>query len=332
MQDTAYESLLRSRRQALHLKIAKTLDETFPETAENEPELLAHHYTEAGLTEPAIDYWWKAGEQALRRSANVEAINHISRGLALLDALPQTRARDQRELGLQLALGPALMAARGQGTSEMRQAYARARVLGQQLGETREHFRALWGLWRSHFVLAEHDAAREWAEQCLALAETSEDDAFGIVARFALGGTLMFMGEIAFARGHLERAISFYDIERHRSLGFVYGQDPGPSSLSYMSWLQWYSGFPEQSVKTSRAALDLAKASNHPFTVAMVHMYLALTNICCRDWPTVLSATTAAIGLADAQGLPQVHTMASTMHGRALAEAGDFEHGIPQIE
>ncbi|MEE8297601.1 MAG: AAA family ATPase [Hyphomicrobium sp.] len=332
VQDTAYDSMVRSKRHDTHERITNSLIELRSDIEQTTPELLAHHYAEAGLTEPAIDYWQKAGEHALRRSANLEAINHLNKGLELLKFLPETRKRDEQELRLQLALGPALMAARGQGTSEMRQAYARARVLGQQLGDTLGHFRALYGLWRSHHVLSEHDTAQEFGEQCLNVADTSDDVAIGVVARFALGGTLIFKGDFAGARVHLERAISLYDIEKHRSLGFDYGQDPGQSSLCYLSWLQWYSGFPELSVKTGETALDLAKASNHPFTVALVHMYLAITYLCCRDWPSVLSETTAAIGLADAQGLPQVQTIASTMHGRALAEAGDFEHGIPQIE
>ena len=112
VQDAAYESLLKSRRQTLHLAIAKALNENFSEGVESEPELLAHHYTEAGLTEPAIDYWEKAGEHALRRSANFEAISHLNKGLELLKTLPESRKRDERELPLQLALGPALMAER----------------------------------------------------------------------------------------------------------------------------------------------------------------------------------------------------------------------------
>jgi predicted ATPase len=332
VQDAAYESLLKSTRQQLHRRIAQALERDFPDTAETEPEILAHHYTAAELSDQAITYWQKAGERALRRSANVEAINHLNKGLELLKTLPETRKRDERELPLQLTLGPALMAAKGQGASDMRQAYARARVLGLHLGDTREHFRALWGLWRSHFVLSEHDTAQEFGEQCLNVAETSEDVAFGVVARFALGGTLMFKGDFAGARVHLERAIPLYDIEKHRSLGFVYGQDPGPSNLAYLSFTLWYSGFAEQAIKTGREAVVLAKSSNHPLTVAMVQMYLAMSYVFCRDWYAARSQAEIAMELANARGFPQILSLASTIHGRALVEAGDIERGIPQTE
>ena len=332
VQDTDYESLLRSRRQALHLDIAKALDETLPETVESQPELLAHHYTEAGLTEQAIDYWRKAGEQALRRAANVEAINHLMKGWELLQSLPETRERDQQELPLQLTLGPAFMTARGQGASEVGEAYARARELGHRLGDTQQHFRAVWGSWRHRFMLSEHTRARELGAECLELAEDAGETAFILGALFACGGSLLLMGDLSAARGHLERAIALHDDEEHRALGFLYGHDPGPSNLSYMSWLLWLSGYPEQSVASGRAGLDMAKASHHPLTTAMVHMYSGISYGLCRNWSAVRSVATAAIDLAEAQGLPQVLTYASVLHGRALVEAGDFEHGIPQIE
>jgi predicted ATPase len=332
VQDVAYESLLKSRRQKLHLQIAEALDKKLAQTVEIEPELLAHHYTLAGITDQAIEYWQKAGERAIRRSANVEAINHLMKGLELLETLPDTRDRSHRELALQLTLGPALMAAKGQGASEARQAYTRACELGQQVGDTRQHFRALWGSWRSHVVQSEHSAARALAEQCLNLAEKSQDVALVLEACFALGGTLVFIGDFAAARVHLERAIPLYDIKKHRSLAFLYGQDPGASSLSYMSWTLWLCGFPERALERGRQALALAEALDHPLTLALVLMWLAMSHILCRDWRAAQSQAEASMKLSNEQGFPQTFWFGSVMQGRALVEEGRLENGIPQIE
>ena len=328
VQDAAYESLLESRRRTLHERIAEVL----AQGGESEPELLAHHYTEAGLAEEAIDGWREAGERALRRSANVEAINHLEKGLRLLADFPEAPARDRRELPLQLALGAALMAAKGQGVPEVLGAYARARLLGERLGDTGGHFRALWGSWRSHFMMAEYRPARALGEQCLQLAEASEDVALRMVAGFALGGSLLFMGEFHEARDHLERAVQLYDIERHRSLGFLYGQDPGPSNLAYQSWILWYAGLPERAIEKGREAVDLATETNHPLTLAMVTMYFAITHTLCRDWASVEAQSAIAMDQAEAHGFPQIISFASSMRGRAWVEAGQFDEGISLIE
>src|SRR5262249_28475778 len=188
IQDAAYESLLKSTRQQYHQRIAHVLETQFPETAEAEPELLAHHYTEAGLTEQAVAYWQRAGQQASQRSANTEAVQHLTKGLALLAMLPETPARAQRELDLQIALGPALMAVKGQGAPEVGHAYIRAGELCQQVGETPQLFPALWGLRMFYFVRAEHETAREITEQCLCLAQRLHDPVLLLTARLALGG------------------------------------------------------------------------------------------------------------------------------------------------
>src|SRR5262249_22280427 len=136
VQDIAYQSLLKSTRQQYHQQIAQVLQEQFPETTESQPELLAHHYTAAGLTEQALPYWQRAGQKAVAHSANAEAISHLTKGLDLLKALPDTPERAQQELDLQTILGPALMAAKGYTAPEVGKVYARARELCQQVGET----------------------------------------------------------------------------------------------------------------------------------------------------------------------------------------------------
>ncbi|MBI3797632.1 MAG: AAA family ATPase, partial [Deltaproteobacteria bacterium] len=178
VQDTAYQSLLKSTRQQYHRKIAHVLEKRFSETTENQPELLAHHYTEAGLTAQALPYWQKAGQRASQRSAYTEAVSHLTKGLQLLQALPETPERIQQELTLQLTLGTALQATQGYATPEVGRVYARARELCGQVGETPQLFSALWGVKVFYIVRAELQTARELGEQLLRLAKTVQDPVF----------------------------------------------------------------------------------------------------------------------------------------------------------
>ena len=169
IQDAAYASLLKRTRQQYHQQIAQMLEAEFPETVEAEPELVAHHLTEAGLNEQAVGYWQQAGRRATQRSANVEAINHLTKGLEVLMTLPDTLERARQELDVQVTLGPVLMAVKGQSSPDTERAYARARELCQQVGETPQLFPVLHGLWRFYMVRAEFQTTRELAEQLFTL-------------------------------------------------------------------------------------------------------------------------------------------------------------------
>jgi predicted ATPase len=175
IQDTAYQSLLKSRRQQLHQKAAQVLVEQFPETKDTQPELVAHHYAEAGQIEQAIPYWQQAGQRASQRSANAEAIAHLTTALELLKLLPDTPERVQQELIVQTILGPVLIAAKGYAAPEVERAYARARELCQQGGEAPQIFSALWGLCLSSIVRAECGTTRELAEQLFGLVQRLPD-------------------------------------------------------------------------------------------------------------------------------------------------------------
>jgi class 3 adenylate cyclase/DNA-binding winged helix-turn-helix (wHTH) protein len=208
IQEAAYHSLLKSTRQRYHQQIAQVLAERFPETVETQPELLAHHYTEAGLPAQAAPIWLRAGQHALERSAHVEAIAHLSKGLEVLKTLPDTLERTQLELVLQTTLGPALMATKGYATPEVEYAYVRARELCQQVGETPQLFQALWGLWYFYLVRAEFQTAHELGEQLLNLAQRVQVPVLLLLAHRVLGQTLSFLGEFSTARVHLDRALS----------------------------------------------------------------------------------------------------------------------------
>ena len=196
IQDTAYQSLLKSTRQQYHRQIAQVLEDRFPETIETQPELLAHHYTEAGLIEQAIPYWQQAGQRAVQRSAHVEAIAHLTKGLEVLTALPDGPERTQQELVLQTTLGPALLARKGSGAPEMERAYARALELCRQVGEAPQLFPVLRGLWRFYNTRGQLQTAREIGEQLLTLAQRFQAPALLLEAHHALGQTLFTAGRI----------------------------------------------------------------------------------------------------------------------------------------
>jgi class 3 adenylate cyclase/tetratricopeptide (TPR) repeat protein len=208
IQDTAYQSLLKSTRQQYHQQIARVLEQQFTEVVETQPELLAQHYTEAGLTAQALGYWQQAGQRASDRSAHQEALSHVTTGLTLLQTLPETLARQQQELALQLALGTAMTIVRGFAAPEVEAAYTRARVLCQQLGDTQDVFPVLYGLYRFSLVRADLSLARQLGEELLGLAEKRAEPPLSVIAHRALGMTSYALGELLAARSHLEESIA----------------------------------------------------------------------------------------------------------------------------
>jgi class 3 adenylate cyclase/tetratricopeptide (TPR) repeat protein len=210
-QQVAYQSLLTSTRQQVHQQIAQVFESHFAETATTQPELLAHHYTEAGCPEPAVAYWQRAGQRAVERSAYAEAINHLSKGLEVLKTLPDTPAHLQQELDLQIVLGPALIVTQGPGSPAVEQVYARAQELCQQMGKTPQLFPVLWGLWRFYNNRAEYQRARALGERLLSLAQQVHDAALLLEAHHALWATLLWSGEFASAQAHIEQGSALYD-------------------------------------------------------------------------------------------------------------------------
>jgi predicted ATPase len=331
VRDAAYQSLLRSRRRQLHSRVAQVLETEFPELAEAEPEVLAWHYTGADLKEQAVRYWQRAGQRAVERSAHVEAIAHLNQGLEVLATLPDTAERTQQELALQTALGPALMAAKGQGAPEVGRAYARARELCAALGEPPQLFPVLWGLWRFCSIRAEHDAARQLGEECLSLARKLEDPALLMAAYSALGGTLLWLGEIAPGHAYLDQAAALYDPDRQRTLPARFGQDPAVSSLSYSAWSLWALGYPDQALRRSDEARALAEKLANPVSMAASLVYAAMLHQFRREGQAAQRRAEAAIALSDEHGLPQFLTVGTILRGWAVAAQGRLDEGIAQM-
>jgi predicted ATPase len=322
IQDAAYQSLLRSTRQQYHQRIANALAEWFPETIKTQPELLAHHYTEAGLSAPAVAYWQQAGQHAIERSANVEAITHLTKGLELLKSLPDTSSHIQQELAFQIALGVPLAATKGFAAPEVEYAYVRARELCRQVGETPQLFPVLAGLWRIYLVRGEVQTARELGEQLLALNTRAHDP---------LGIALFFVGKLTAALTHLEQGFALYDPQKHRSHAFRATQDPAAACLTYAAVVLWLLGYPERALQRSHQAITMTQELAHPLSLACALDYAATLHQFRREGHAAQTCAEAAVALSAEQGFAVYFAQGRVLQGWALVEQGQAGEGLAQI-
>jgi class 3 adenylate cyclase/predicted ATPase len=331
IQDTAYQSLLKSRRQQLHNQVAQVLEEQFPQTIETQPELVARHYTEAGLIEQAIPYWQRAGERAIGRSALVEGVAHLTKGLELLKTLPDTPERAQQELTLLTTLGFPLKVIKGYGAPEVGQAYARARELCQQIGETPQLFTAIQGLCGFYIMRAEYRMARELAEQCLTLAQRVQDPVILLWAHATRANVLFYFGELTQTRAHGEQGLALYDPRQHRSVAFSTGHDLGVHCLSYALATLWLLGYPDQARKRNSENLGLAQELALPSVMAFALYWAVWLHHAHQEGEAAQEQAEVLIALAREHGFPWFLTAGTILRGWALVEQGQGEEGIAQI-
>jgi predicted ATPase len=329
IQDAAYQSLLKSTRQQYHQRIAQVLEAQFSDTALLQPELVAHHYTEAGLSAQAVRYWQKAGQRAVERSAYAEAITHLSKGLEVLQPLSDTPEHLQQELDLQLALGPVLMNTRGAGSPAVEQVYTRARELCQQVGEPRRLFQVLWGLWRFYHNRVEFQTAEELGKQLLTLAQQVQDPALLLEAHHALWPILGSAGDLASAHGHLEQGMALYDPQQHRSHASLYsGHDPGVCCRFHAAWVLWLLGYPDQGLQRSQDALALAQELAQPQSLAIALRWAADLHTHRREGQAVQERAEAVIRLSTEQRFEQELAQGTILWGWALTGQGQGVEGI----
>jgi TOMM system kinase/cyclase fusion protein len=331
IQEAAYQSLLRSTRQRHHQHIAQVLEAQFPELCETQPELLAHHYTEAGLLAQAVPYWQRAGQRAVQRFAHREAIGHLTKGLELLKGLPETPEHTQQELDLQTALAPAWMAAKGYAAPEVEQAYGRARELCRQLGETARLFSVLRGLGAFYFVRGKYQTARELGEELLSLAQSPQDPARLLGAHQVLGIAWFWLGELPSARGHLEQTIALYNPQQHRSQAFRAGQDPGVLCRAYSAWALGLLGYPDQALEKIHEAVTLGRDLSHPHSLVFALYLVASLHQLRRDVPATHEWAEATLALSREQLFPYWLAVGRITRGWALANHGHGGEGIEEI-
>ncbi len=327
VQDTAYGTMLRSRRHQVHASIVTTLEAQFPDIVVAQPGQLARHCAEAGLVEKAVAYWLKAGQQALARSASIEAAAQLRKGLDALAGLPDDPKRRQQELDLQLALGLALMAMKGYAAPEVGETLARARVLAEQIDRSQYLWPVFLGQSSFHRVRGEHAQALALAEQLEAIGKERNDVAAELVGRWANGRTRLFLGDLAGARELLERCGGLAD-PRHR--GGASSADPYAMMLAYLAWTLAILGHLDQAQARLNEALSEARQRKHAHTLADVLLSAGTIDamIGAGEMPRYGEEL---LTLASERGLPLNLAWAHVYRGASLAGSGHAPDGVPLI-
>ena len=309
VQDAAYGTLLREPRCALHGRIAETLESQFADIAESQPELLARHWTEAGLIEKAASLWGKAGQRSLERSASVEAAGQLSRALDQMATLPSTSALRGDEIKFQIALANALMHTKGYAARETKAAVERARLLierAEALGEPPEDpllvFSVLYSLWVANYVAFNGDMMREIAAQFLGFAEKQGKTVPLMLAHRLVGMTLLHTGEVAEARAHFEQAIALYHPTEHRALATRFGQDVRMAALCYRSVALWVLGYPEAALADTAHALRDAREIGHAATLMYALLHATTIHVFCGNYSAATAPLDEAVALAEEKG------------------------------
>ncbi len=331
VRDAAYESLLKSRRQQLHSQIARTVVERFPDIVASQPEIVAHHFTEAGLAEPAIDYWLKAGQQAARRSADAEALNHLARGLELLPNIDDTLVRNRSELLLQTSLGNSLRSTKGWSIDGVKRAYTRALQLCKESGFDGHTLPAVFGLWTWNFLRAALGEAELLAEHLLSTAENVDDSVYKVLAHEALGFTLFARGNFAAAHAALERSIGLCEDGKAAAYLDLSAQDPRVHVRLYDGMALWLLGYPDRALRICAEARRYADTSQHPFSEAMARTISLRVHQFRGEAAVVSGQADAAIEVCEAHEFVHYLAMALILRGWARAQQGEFDKGIAEI-
>jgi predicted ATPase len=331
-QNALYASLRPTRRASLGAAVAQALAGYYGEKSTAVAGELASLWEAARDFARAAEYFQLAAQNATRLFANQEAVVLAGRGLELLRALPDTPGRARQELALQITLGPALLATKGWAVPEVEKTYTRAHELCRQVGETPDLFPALWGLWFFHVQRAEMQTARTLGGQLLSLAQRVQDPALLLQAHHALGPTYELTGDWASGQAHLEQAIALYDPQQHRAHAFLYGgHDPGVCCRCLEAWSLWMRGYPDQALRHSREALEMAQELSHPTSLAHAQFLLSIFQHFRQDVAETLKLAEALHGLAVEQGLPHYLAGGSVLRGWALTRHGHVEEGLAHI-
>jgi len=325
IQEAAYNSLLKSTRQQYHERIARTMIEQFAAEAEAQPEIVANHYTAAGIPGEAVTWWHRAGQRAVQRAAYTEASSHFGKGLEVLAGLPESAQRAHTELGLQIALGYALIPVKGWASTETAAAFTRAGDLCAQIGEVPQLFRAVWGLGAFHFVRGDQRKAREAADQCLGLAQQTEDADNLIEAHYMRGMVASATGEFPAAQSQLERCVELYGPGKRDLHALLYGQDPKASALSWLAMDLWVLGYPDQALARAREALAFVQSGSNPFALARALAGQGFVHVFRREPQAPEGPLEAAIALCVEQGFTYFRAVVSTFQASNLALLGRLD-------
>lgn len=321
-QEAAYQSQLRRDRQLAHRRVAQVIQERFPEIIETQPELFAQHLTAAGEARRAIDYWLIAGQRAINRYANLEAIHHLTTGLELLATLPNFAGRERIELDLNLALGAASIAAKGYGSPEVVQAYGRALELSQHERDDRKLFEVLWGLWASSSTRSGYLESRRLGHRLLEIAQRTGEPTLEMRACHALGNVCTNLADYAAAREYLLRGIEIYCSQPDQPAKTI-DVDPLVGNLSFLSWVLWLQGFPVQALEKSRQAVQEARRLSDPYSLGYALVFATMVHRFRREPEMAARLAGEIISLAQQHGLYLWLAAGTAYQGWAQATQGN---------
>jgi len=332
IQEAAYHSLLRVKRKEYHRQIAEILVSDFQHLASTQPELVAHHYSGAEIGIAAASYWRRAAELAMARSAIVEAVGHINKGLAELATVPKSSLRAQEEVMLLIALGTAWTALKGYAAPEVEQTYARARQLCAELNTPDHLFPVLRGLQSFYIVRGPLRIAHDMAEQLREMAEAAGNAVQRVEAHRRLGWCLFCLGKIDAGRGYLQRAMQEYDRTRSAQHIVMYGSDPAVIGLVNLAWLEWFAGRTGTAKRYSNQSVALARELSFPLALSYALGMSAALYQCLRDPETAAKLAEETIELAQNYGFPYWTAWETSIVGWARATLGDVEDGVKALE
>ena len=330
VQDAAYETFVRSNRQQLHARIADVLETQFPETAETQPEILAHHFMLAGRIERAIHWGHRAGDLAIRRSANREAVGHLGRALELLKSRPELRERETDELDIRIKLSGPLIATGGYVSPELSENYARASDLCIKLGEDKSAFPVMYGQWVIPYVRGDMKAALEQSEKFLRRSEQQDDVGLRLMGHRIYGSSLVWRGDTVEGSKHLRQAYDLYRPE-HAQLAYSFSQHPRTAALAHLALALQHIGHLDQAMEAGWEAIGEAKRFGHFNSVAYSLCFVSLLIMLRRDIETLRRTAGELLQMAEQHNASYWALWAKPMLGWIAAQEGKIESGIRQM-
>jgi predicted ATPase len=332
VQDAAYGTLLRAARRQLHARIAAALEQRFPEVAQTQPEVLARHCTEAGLVDPAVVHWRNAGEQAVRRAANREAIEDFRRTLSLNETRPYGVDRQRTELAVLSQLGVALIIVHGWSAPEVGAAFERAGEVARQLESSVDLLPPLVGLSCFHVIRGQFARAEEISAELFRIADELDNPEVLLQAHHSAWATRLGRVELAEAAEHIDAGLALYDEAQHERHRHLYlGHDPAACALGFGAVVQWLLGYPERAIRFEREASDLARRLRHAPSLAQALCAVGQSQLMRRDPAAAFATATELLALCEEHRLPQQRAFALMFIGWALARTGEVTEGTQRL-
>ena len=332
VQHTAYASVLRAKRRKLHARIAEVLDAGANPPREAEPDVIAHHYTEAGIRDRAALFWADAAHRALKRSAYVEMINHSRRGLSLLEQFPENTRRHQIELRLQILLGAGYRATNGFACHDTELAFIRAEQLSASVGDNAQRIDSLRGLYTCYYVRGEIKTAFSLGHRMMELATSTGDSCSIALGHYMLGAMSFWRGDFIDAREQLELGAQSCSRGHKKSTILSAQIDIEPTLYAHLSWVLWIVGYPDQAIRTSERAIETARQLSQPFTVALTLFWACITRICCGQPHLTQQLTERMMALSIEYDFGYLRAVVGVVQGHALIMTGNPKLGLAQVE